>query len=119
MPDAVADELFVAFQRAVIGRYSLERELGRGGMGVVYLAREVRLDRQVAIKLLPPEFSDRAHAAWLWALSFQMAGKKDAPRAAEAWEKARQLQKESAASGVPGTPPYTFESMEFLANSRP
>jgi xanthosine utilization system XapX-like protein len=51
------DALFVAFQQAVIGRYSLERELGRGGMGVVYLAREVRLDRQVAIKLLPPDFS--------------------------------------------------------------
>jgi predicted Ser/Thr protein kinase len=52
------DALFVAFQQAVIGRYSLERELGRGGMGVVYLAREVRLDRQVAIKLLPPDFSE-------------------------------------------------------------
>jgi len=37
-----------------VGRYSLEREIGRGGMGVVYLAREVRLDRPVAIKLLPP-----------------------------------------------------------------
>ncbi|MDB4912454.1 MAG: hypothetical protein JWM95_98 [Gemmatimonadetes bacterium] len=58
--DSTADDLFLAFQRAVIGRYSLERELGRGGMGVVYLAREVRLDRQVAIKLLPPEFADKA-----------------------------------------------------------
>src|SRR5438309_11459787 len=44
-----------ALQRVLDGRYVLERRLGRGGMGVVYLARELRLDRRVGIKLLPPE----------------------------------------------------------------
>ncbi len=55
LPATRPDELFLALQAALAGRYSLERELGRGGMGIVYLARDVRLDRPVALKLLPPE----------------------------------------------------------------
>ncbi len=60
MPDQPSAELF-KLQRALAGRYSLERELGRGGMGIVYLAREVSLDRPVALKLLPPGLA--AHEA--------------------------------------------------------
>ena len=59
---ALADPRFIALQQALIGTWSLERELGRGGMGVVYLAREVRLDRPVAIKVLHPELAAKPEA---------------------------------------------------------
>ena len=42
---------------ALRGRYTIERELGRGGMATVYLAHDVRHDRRVAIKLLRPEIA--------------------------------------------------------------
>ena len=54
---STVDPLFLSLQEALAGHYALERELGRGGMAVVYLARDVRLDRPVAIKLLPPELA--------------------------------------------------------------
>ena len=42
---------------ALAGRYTLERELGQGGMATVYLARDVRHERPVALKVLAAEQS--------------------------------------------------------------
>src|ERR671924_1266221 len=53
----VAD-LLARLRAALSERYTIERELGRGGMAVVYLGRDLKHQRSVAIKVLRPELAE-------------------------------------------------------------
>ena len=50
-------DLLERLRASLAGRYTIERELGRGGMATVYLARDVKHDRPVALKVLRPELA--------------------------------------------------------------
>ncbi len=60
MPIKPEDELGTHVAQVLSANYELEDEVGRGGMGIVYCARDRRLKREIAIKVLPPELSFRA-----------------------------------------------------------
>lgn len=55
--DTPHSELFERLARVVADQYQLVREQGRGGMGVVFLATDTALDREVAIKVIHPELA--------------------------------------------------------------
>lgn len=51
------EEAIARLRAALAGRYDVERELGAGGMATVYLARDLKYDRRVAVKVLRPELA--------------------------------------------------------------
>ena len=50
-------ELTASLHTALADRYTIERELGSGGMATVYLAHDLKHDRDVALKVLRPELA--------------------------------------------------------------
>jgi serine/threonine protein kinase len=56
-PPDPTDQLRQRLASTLAGRYEIKQLLGRGGMAVVFLAQDLTLERQVAIKVLPPELS--------------------------------------------------------------
>jgi serine/threonine protein kinase/tetratricopeptide (TPR) repeat protein len=69
-----------------IGRFRVEQELGRGGMGVVYLAHDTKLERPVAIKSLPADLMGNAMIRKRWKREAQVLASLNHPNIATIYE---------------------------------
>jgi serine/threonine protein kinase len=74
-PTGLLDRL----RTATAGEFKIIRELGRGGMGRVYLAHELALDRRVALKVLPPYLSEHPEVVERFQREARTAGKLNHP----------------------------------------
>lgn len=77
--ESESDALLRNLGRELAGDYKIERELGRGGMAIVYEAIDVHLGRRVALKVLPPEMAMRKSMAERFKREAKMAAALDHP----------------------------------------
>ena len=70
----------------VAGRYRVERELGRGGMATVFLARDEELDRHVALKVLPAELAADADFRARFLREARLAGRLSHPNVVQVYD---------------------------------
>jgi serine/threonine protein kinase len=73
------DQLLTMVKKELGGDYSIEKELGRGGMAVVYKGVERALERVVAIKVVPPESANAGQAAERFRREARLAASLDHP----------------------------------------
>src|SRR6266704_7225950 len=76
---AQVESLMGRLQRIVEGKYKLERLLGKGGMGQVFLAHDLTLEREVAIKVLPPDVAQDDQVVRRFQQEAKTAAKLDHP----------------------------------------
>ncbi len=65
--------LFLLETGVKVGHYVIERKLGSGGMGVVYLAHDVELDRKVALKFPAPHLNQSSEYKYRFKVEAQAA----------------------------------------------
>lgn len=85
-PHDAPDLLDLETVRSLFPRLAIEARIGRGGMGVVFRARQRSLDRPVALKVLPPELLDRPGFAARFAREAQSLARLDHPNIVRVFE---------------------------------
>ena len=78
-PPEPGEALLKSVQRALTADYDVEREVGRGGMAVVFKGREKELERTVALKVLPPDLAPVASIAERFKREARLAASLDHP----------------------------------------